>query len=71
MSQLGHSRHFDGAPLTSGSPPTSDIPSARRHVPKVPTAEVTTELLISPSFMQDHDRPPSEGAECRSPLVHH
>jgi hypothetical protein len=36
MSRLGHSRHFDRAPLTSGLPRTPDMLSARRHVAKVP-----------------------------------
>src|SRR5216684_3957546 len=36
MSQLGHSRHFDGLPMTSALPPEADIVTAGRHVSKVP-----------------------------------
>ena len=38
MSQLGQSRHSDGAPLTSGLPRQTDILTVRRHVSKVPKA---------------------------------
>jgi hypothetical protein len=40
MSQLGHSRHFDGLPMTSGLPLEADIVTAGRHVSKAPSTEV-------------------------------
>jgi hypothetical protein len=36
MSQLGHSRHFERRPVTSGLPLSTDILRVRRHVSKVP-----------------------------------
>jgi hypothetical protein len=36
MSELGHSRHFDGLSMTSGLPLEADIVTAGRHVSKVP-----------------------------------
>jgi hypothetical protein len=36
MSELGQSRHFDRAPITSGLPLRTDIGSIGRHVSKVP-----------------------------------
>jgi hypothetical protein len=41
MSQLGQSRHFDRAPLTSGLPQQADIFRVERHVLNVPATEVT------------------------------
>ena len=38
--QMGHSRHFDGLPMTSGLPPEADVVTARRHVSKVPGADI-------------------------------
>jgi hypothetical protein len=40
MSQLGQSRHFDRAPLTSGLPRLADILGVVRHVSKVPEADL-------------------------------
>jgi hypothetical protein len=37
---MGHSRHFDRAPITSGLPRLADIFRDRRHVSNVPTAEI-------------------------------
>jgi hypothetical protein len=48
MSQSGHSRHFDRAPITSGLPRLADIFRDRRHVSKVPTTDRTA-LLASVS----------------------
>ena len=39
MSELGQSRHFDGAPITSGLPREADIFRVRRYVSKVPTTD--------------------------------
>src|ERR1700704_5069569 len=36
ISTKGHSRHFDGLPMTSGLPSEADIATAGRHVSKVP-----------------------------------
>jgi hypothetical protein len=36
MTAFGHSRHFDGLPMTSGLPLEADIVTAGRHVSKVP-----------------------------------
>jgi len=44
MSEKGHSRHFDGLPVTSGLPLEADIVTAGRHVSKVPKPEVVTSL---------------------------
>jgi hypothetical protein len=41
MSELGHSRHFDGLLMISGLPPEADIVTAGRHVSKVPTGDIT------------------------------
>src|SRR5260370_31911627 len=35
-SGMGHSRHYDDLPMTSGLPPGSDIVSTGRHVSNVP-----------------------------------
>jgi hypothetical protein len=40
MSVAGQKRRFDHAPAISGLHPTPDVLSARRHVSKVPTAEM-------------------------------
>jgi hypothetical protein len=40
MSQLAQKRRFEGRPITSGLRPTPDILSVRRHVSKVPIADV-------------------------------
>jgi hypothetical protein len=40
MSAKGHSRHFDGLPMTSGLPPETDIVTAGRHVSKVPIGDI-------------------------------
>jgi hypothetical protein len=37
--RLGHSRHFDRAPVTSGLPRSADVPGVRPHVSKVPQQE--------------------------------
>jgi hypothetical protein len=37
---MGHSRHLDGTPMSSGLPPEADIVAPGRHVSKVPQAEV-------------------------------
>jgi hypothetical protein len=42
MSLMGQSRHFSGAPLTSGLPRRADILGVRRHVGKVPIASLRT-----------------------------
>src|SRR5436190_15817460 len=47
MSELGQSRHFDHAPVTSGLPRLSDILSMRRHVSKVPKPEVDVHSITS------------------------
>jgi hypothetical protein len=39
MSELGHSRRFDGRPATSGLPRSADIRRVRRHVSNVPVAD--------------------------------
>jgi hypothetical protein len=39
MSLMGQTRHFDGAPLTSGLPQLADILWGSRHVSKVPMNE--------------------------------
>src|SRR5216683_2459045 len=41
-SELGHSRHFDGLPMTFGLPPEADISTASRHVSKVPGANIVS-----------------------------
>jgi hypothetical protein len=40
MSESGHSRHFDGLPMTSGLPLETDIVRASRHVSKVPIRDL-------------------------------
>jgi hypothetical protein len=40
MSAAGQSRRFDGVPTTSALPLRTDIVTIRRHVSKVPYAEV-------------------------------
>jgi hypothetical protein len=40
MSQMDQTLHFDHTPVTSGLPRLADIFGIRRHVSKVPTAEV-------------------------------
>jgi hypothetical protein len=40
-SEMGHSRHFDGPPMTSGLPPEADIVSTGRHVSNVPKGDMT------------------------------
>jgi hypothetical protein len=47
MSAPGHSRHFDGLPMTSGLPPEADIVTAGRHVSKVPTTAVGPLMVLS------------------------
>jgi hypothetical protein len=37
---MGHSRHYDHAPITSGLPPSTDIGDASRHVSKVPLTDM-------------------------------
>jgi hypothetical protein len=44
-SEMGQSRHFDRAPLTSGLPRSTDIVSTGRHVSKVPTGDIARTLL--------------------------
>ena len=44
MSRLGHSRHFDRGPVTSGPPQLTDIPSARRQVSKAPTGDFVVSI---------------------------
>src|SRR6266849_1867722 len=44
MSQLGQSRHFGRAPITSGLHPEADIFKFRRHVGFVPNADFPTKL---------------------------
>jgi hypothetical protein len=39
-SEMGHSRHFDGLPMTSGLHPEADIVTADRHVSNAPTADL-------------------------------
>jgi len=36
MSQMGHSRHFDGTPATSGLLRLTDIPKVNLHVSNAP-----------------------------------
>ena len=45
-SAQGHSRDFDGLPMTSGLPPEADIVTTGRHVSKVPKAAFHLMLLI-------------------------
>jgi hypothetical protein len=40
MTALGQTRHFDGAPLTSGLPQLADILWGSRHVSKVPIGDI-------------------------------
>jgi hypothetical protein len=59
MSPLGHSRHFDRAPLTSGLPRLADLRRVIRHVAKVPISEVGGPFptLFSESLADaSHDR---------------
>ena len=42
MSELGQTRHFDGAPTTSGLPLSTDILTLRQHVSNVPEADWCT-----------------------------
>jgi hypothetical protein len=42
MSLLGHSRHFDDLPMTSGLPLEADIRTTGRHVSKVPEPDSCT-----------------------------
>jgi hypothetical protein len=39
-SEMGHSRHVDRAPITSGLPRLTDVPRVGWHVSKVPISEV-------------------------------
>jgi hypothetical protein len=45
MSQLGHSRHFDGLPMTSDLRPETDIVTARLQVSNVPNPDSCTASL--------------------------
>jgi hypothetical protein len=45
MSELGHSRHSDCVPITSGLPPEADIFSVSRHVLKVPGPDILGKML--------------------------
>jgi hypothetical protein len=45
MSGLGHSRQFDGAPITSALPLRTDIGSIGLHVSKVPEAAISRRLI--------------------------
>jgi hypothetical protein len=47
---LGHSRHFDVAPITSGLPQQADIFSGRRHVSNVPMAGSIADQLAMHDF---------------------
>jgi hypothetical protein len=40
MSRVGQKRRFDRLPVTSGLPRQADMLSVRRHVAKVPAAEI-------------------------------
>jgi hypothetical protein len=40
MSAPGQTRHFDGAPTTSGLPLSTDILTLRQHVSNVPRADI-------------------------------
>jgi hypothetical protein len=44
--QMGHSRHFDRGPATSGPPRSMDILSARRHVSKAPLSDMARLLPL-------------------------
>ncbi len=45
MSQMGHSRHFERATLTSGLPPRTDINRPARLVRFVPGTDIATHKL--------------------------
>jgi hypothetical protein len=47
MSELGHSRRFDLAQLTSGPPSLADFLSDRQYVSNVPRAEGAFQLIAS------------------------
>jgi hypothetical protein len=47
MNALGHSRHFDRPPTTSGLPRRTDILRVRRHVSKVPTGDSRSAAITS------------------------
>ena len=58
MSLVGHSRHFDRAPLTSGLPRLADILRVSRHVANVPEPEVNgTQRGLGSAFAFDCFRP--------------
>jgi hypothetical protein len=40
MSQMGHLRRSDRAPMTSGFPPQADISGVGRHVSNVPITDI-------------------------------
>jgi hypothetical protein len=40
MSETGHKRHFDRAPVNSGLPLCTDIGGTGQHVSKMPNPEV-------------------------------
>jgi hypothetical protein len=40
MSLMGHSHHFDRAPVTSGSPLRADVLKAGQHVSNVPQPDL-------------------------------
>jgi hypothetical protein len=42
MSEMGQSRHFGRAPITSGLPQQADVFGVRRHVSKVPKTDLRT-----------------------------
>jgi hypothetical protein len=41
MSEMGQTRHFDRAPVTSGLPQSTDILRVRQHVSKVPDSDMS------------------------------
>jgi hypothetical protein len=55
-SALGQSRRSDRAPMTSGLPRLADIFRVRRHVSKVPQADITLAML---TFCAGHPPTPA------------
>src|SRR4051812_5738573 len=57
MSQLGQTRHFDRAPITSGLLQQADLLRVRRHVSNVPIADksAVADTLAGGAGMADDD----------------
>ena len=70
MSAAGHSRRFDRVQLTSGPTPQADIIADRRHVSKVPLAEVVAAYSIKSLVWRDRTVRHSGSPALRRPSIY-